>query len=81
MMSRIRPTRWTIGFAVSFGFLLLAMFLLWPVTTSSRDPARAAQCRNNLKEIALALIYYHDKYSAFPPVFVPDADGRPMHSW
>ncbi len=80
-MSRIRLMRWAIGFAVSVGFLLLAMFLLWPVTTDSRDPARAAECRNNLKEITLALHYYHDKYSAFPPVFVSDAEGRPMHSW
>lgn len=79
-MSRIRLKWWVIGFTVIGELLLLAVLLFHPME-QSRGDARAAQCRNNLKEIALALKYYHDKYGAFPPVFVPDADGRPMHSW
>jgi hypothetical protein len=31
--------------------------------------------------IAMALHNYHDTHGAFPPAFVPDQDGRPMHSW
>ena len=72
MMSRIRLMRWVIGFAVSVGLVLLAIFILPPVT-ASHEHARAMQCRNNLKEIVLALYYYHDEYRTFPPVFVADA--------
>ena len=79
-MSHLRLKPWAIGFAVSGALLLLAALLFHPME-QGRSDARAAQCRNNFKEIALALNYYHDKYGAFPPVFVPDADGRPMHSW
>lgn len=79
-MSRIRPLHWVIGIAVSIPLLLLAAFLLQPLE-QSRGDARAAQGRNNLKQLTLALANYEDKYGSFPPVFVPDADGRPMHSW
>jgi hypothetical protein len=58
----------------------LVVALLLPLT-SSREPARRSQCKNNLKQIGLALHNYHDVYGTFPPAYVADASGRPMHSW
>lgn len=37
--------------------------------------------RENLKEIALAIHNYHDVHRCFPPAYVSDPDGKPMHSW
>ncbi|MBW3540316.1 MAG: DUF1559 domain-containing protein [Planctomycetes bacterium] len=38
-------------------------------------------CKNQLKQIALALHNYHEDYGCFPPAYVADERGRPMHSW
>ncbi len=64
---------------VSVIAVLVALFL--PSVTRSREVSRRSQCRNNLKQIGLALHNYHDKYQAFPPAYTVDAEGKPLHSW
>ena len=41
--------------------------LLLPAIQAAREAARRAQCNNNLKQIALGLLNYHDVHSQFPP--------------
>ncbi|MEZ6053965.1 MAG: DUF1559 domain-containing protein [Planctomycetaceae bacterium] len=56
----------------------------FPATADRGHPPEASRrthCRNNLKAIALAMHNYHDQYSTFPPGFVRNEDGRPIHSW
>ena len=66
---------------------VLAFFLFYlfesftPSVQSARGAARRVECLNNLKNIVMALQNYHDEYGSFPPAYVTDDDGRPMHSW
>lgn len=64
------------GLAVGFVMLCTAM-----TPYDSNDPRRRHTCPNSLKQIGLALSAYHQRYHSFPPAYVADADGKPMHSW
>ena len=67
------------GFLVVCGGILAALF--FPAVQQTREAARRSQCRNNLKQIGLALHNYADTYGTFPPAYIADESGKPMHSW
>lgn len=69
---------------LGLGIIVVLVALLFPAMRRGggvRDVARRTQCRNNLKQIALALHNYADNYDALPPAYTVDADGRTLHSW
>jgi hypothetical protein len=70
--------------AVSIGLLgvtvLVATFFA-PSLTRTPAAARELQCRDNLRRIGLAMQRYHEVHGSFPPAYVADENGKPMHSW
>lgn len=61
--------------------LAVLVQVMLPAFYAARASARRTACANNLKLIGLALVNYHDVHDCFPPAVVPDAGGKPMHSW
>lgn len=62
----------------------IVFFVAWSSWLPAREAAHAmrqTQCRGHLKQIVMALHWYHDEYGSFPPAVVRDRSGRPMHSW
>ncbi len=61
--------------------MLVAGLLFGLIGSAIQRKHRDRMRRQNLKEIALAFHNYHDTYLCFPPAYIPDEDGKPMHSW
>ena len=60
--------------------------ILWlgiaPHISRAGHPTWRHMCKfNNLNHIGLAMDMYHDRYGCYPPAYLADESGLPMHSW
>jgi hypothetical protein len=47
----------------------------------AREAERQTRCKNNLKELGLAMHLFHDKSNSFPGSAIRDRTGKPLLSW
>ncbi|MBI1310457.1 DUF1559 domain-containing protein [bacterium] len=59
--------------------LLMLAALLLPAMQSTCGGSRRSSCRNNLKQIGLALHNYHEVHQAFPPGWIANRSDEATH--
>jgi prepilin-type N-terminal cleavage/methylation domain-containing protein len=75
MVKRAKKGFTLIELLVVIAIIAVLVALLLPAVQQAREAARRSSCKNNLKQIGLALHNYHEMASTFPPGWVGVGDS------
>ena len=77
---RVRSGFTLIELLVVIAIIAVLIALLLPAVQQAREAARRSQCKNNLKQLGLALHNYHDTAGVFPPAAIRSPTCDPSRS-
>ena len=69
-MKKLKRGFTLIELLVVIAIIAILIALLLPAVQQAREAARRTQCKNNLKQLALAVHNYHDVANSFPPGYI-----------
>lgn len=72
---RMKPGFTLIELLVVIAIIAILVALLLPAVQQAREAARRSSCKNNLKQIGLALHNYHDTHNYLPALSYDHENG------
>ena len=66
---------------VVFAIFFLLVWMLIPTSNFPQSTIERTECLNQLKQIGLAMLNYESANGHFPPAYIADENGKPIHSW
>jgi prepilin-type N-terminal cleavage/methylation domain-containing protein len=65
---------------VVIAIIAVLVAILLPAVQQAREAARASSCRNNMKQLGIAVHNYHEQFAMFPPAsFGPSGSGANLN--
>ncbi len=80
-MTRFRPGFTVLELLVTTGIIGVLAGLLLPAVQQAREAARQIQCKNNLRQMGVALHNYHDVHRSLPIGYRTDATDATAFGW
>ncbi len=78
---RLPNTSRSTEFVIIVLIVIVLVSFVWKASQLIETGSYHPHCANSLKQIGLALHNYHEANGCFPPPYIADQNGTPMHSW